>query len=468
MTGVPDVVGRLEALPAPRRRAALELLRGRGHEFGVYALSSAQRRLWFLCSLDAELPIYNVPYAFRLTGEVDGDALRDALGEVVRRHEMLRTVFFDFDGEPFYAVLPSIPTPWTVRDLPGELAAALDDQARLPFDLRRGPLLRAGLLTDGEHSHVFLLTLHHLVCDGWSLAIILRELGEAYDALIDGREPHLGPPPARFADAARRQEAAELAGRARLLQYWTGGLAGAPGLLSLPTDHPRPAVESHEGGQEVFHWPVDLREEVERFSAAHRVTPFMTALAAFEVLLYHYTGREDILVGAPVSGRSSLETEDLVGFFVNTVVLRVRPSARMRFAELLAQVREVTLAAQSAQDTPFEVLVETLRTPRNLDHHPLVQVCFVVLEKENELLALPGVTCEQVQGHTGTSKFDLTVSLISVPEGLRGVAEFDSALFEPGTIRRLAADLREVLTAAVAAPERELGSLVPSRTGEEA
>ncbi|KAA2252835.1 hypothetical protein F0L68_34285 [Solihabitans fulvus] len=465
MTDLRSVIGRLEGLPVASRGAALDLLHQRGDEFGVYELSSAQRRLWFLCSLDEELPIYNVPYAFRLTGPIDEAALRHAVEALIRRHEMLRTIFFDIDGEPFYAVLPSIPTPWTVRGLPDDLGESLDAEARLPFDLRRGPLLRAGLLTDGADTHVFLFTLHHLICDGWSLAIMLRELGEAYRAAVQRQEPRLGPPPARFADAVRRQETNEAAELAELRRYWTDQLAGAPYLLPLPADRPRPAVESHEGAQEVFEWPLALREDVEGFSAQHRVTPFMTVLTAFEVLLHSYTGSEDLLVGVPVSGRGSLETEDLVGFFVNTVVLRVRPTGRMRFSALLDHVRDATLAAQAHQDYPFEALVESLGAPRSLNHHPLVQVCFVLLEKENELLRLPGVTCELVQGHTGTSKFDLTMSLIAVPTGLRGVVEYDNRLFDRETVRRMVSDLRAILTAAVAAPEREIGSLALSSHG---
>ncbi|MBN6038824.1 condensation domain-containing protein [Amycolatopsis sp. 195334CR] len=463
MSDVVSVVDRLDNLPVHRRRAALEVMRERGAEFGVHPLTSAQRRLWFLCTLDGDLPIYNVPYAFRLRGPVDPGAMKAAVEAVIARHEMLRAVFFDIDGEPFYAVHPSIATPWTMRGLPADLAALLDEEARRPFDLRRGPLLRTGLCTNGTDEHVLLLTLHHLVCDGWSLAIMLRELGNGYLAIRDGRIPDLGPPPAGFAEAVRRQEIAELNGRAEHLAYWTDRLAGAPELLPLPTDFSRPEVENHRGAQEIFFWPLELRRAVEEFSAHHRATVFMTALTAFEVLLHRLTRSEDLVVGVPVSGRTSLETEDLVGFFVNTVAVRVRPAARMAFAELLDEVREAVLAAQAHQETPFEVLVEALGTRRNLDHHPLVQVCFVVLETENELLRLPGVRTELVQGHTGTSKFDLTLSLIAVPAGLRGVVEYDSDLFRRETVRRLIDDLRAILTDAVADPAREIAVLGASR-----
>jgi len=470
MPALLEVILRLETLPVAQRKAALALARERGAEFGIFPLSGAQRRIWFLCALDEQLPLYNVPYAFRLTGPVDADALRLAVEQVVRRHEMLRAVFFEIDGEPFQAVLPAMAVPFVVRDwLAGGpaavtgLRALLDAEARAPFDLRRGPPVRSGLITDHRQEHVFLLTLHHIVCDGWSLAIILHELGESYAALRENRPPRLPASTARFADVVRRQEADERADRGERLRYWTRQLAGARTELELPTDRARPAVQSHQGDQEIFCWPAELRDSVAGFSAARRLTSFMTVLAALAALLHRYTGAEDVVIGAPVSGRTSLEAESVVGFFVNTVALRLRPSGRMSFSALLDQVREVTLAAQ-AHEMPFEVLVESLRPARSFSRHPLVQACFVVLETENELLRLPGVTCEPVFGHSGTSKFDLTMSLIAVPAGLRGVVEYDDQIFRRDTVRRIVAELRSLLTAALAAPERDIGSL-PVATG---
>jgi non-ribosomal peptide synthetase component F len=218
-------------------------------------------------------------------------------------------------------------------------------------------------------------------------------------------------------------------------------------------------VQSHQGDQEVFRWPAELSESVTRFSAAQHVTMFMTMLTAFAIVLYRRTGADDLLVGAPVAGRDSVAAEAAVGFFVNTVALRLRPRPATSFARLLAEVRDVTLAAQAHGDIPFDLVVESLRLPRDLARHPLVQVCFVVLASENEQLELPGLRCAMVHGHTGTSKFDLTVSLIGTRDGLRGVAEYDNRIFRRDTVQGLMTELRTVLLAGMADPERNIAAL---------
>jgi hypothetical protein len=466
MTELLDVIHRMESLGPQRRKAIVKLIYERGNQFGIHALSSAQRGMWFVCSVDEALPLYNVPYSFRLTGAVNRDALRLAVEELVRRHEALRTVFFDIDGEPFQAVVPAVTIPFAIRDWPlrtaedeANLLTSLNAEACIPFDLRRGPLIRAGLLTGDGRESVFFLTLHHIVCDGWSMAILFKDLGELYSAFYQHRPPQLAGPVVGFADAVRRQEMAELASRADRLRYWRTQLAGAPSLLVLPADYPRPAVQSHQGDQEIFLWEAGLRESIEGFAAGRRVTVFMTMLAVFVALLHRYTTDDDIVVGAPVAGRYTMETESLVGLFVNMVALRLRPESGMSFSALLGQVREVTLAAQAHQELPFDLLVESLNLPRRLDRHPLFQVCFVVLEAENEVLRLPGLASELVPRHTNTSKFDLCVSLIAVPGGLRGVVEYDNQLFRRDTVLRMVAGLRSLVSAALATPDRDIGAL---------
>lgn len=460
---VADVASRFDELTPAAQKAALDLLRADGPLIGIFPLTTAQQRLWFSAVLNADLPLYNVPYAFRLTGDVDAAALERALAALVRRHEMLRTVFFEIGGEPFQAVLPKVTVPLELVRCPTHQATgvqqALDAEAADLFDLRYGPLIRAKLLTDGRSAHFFLLTLHHIVCDGWSMAIIFRELSEFYQAFREQRQPRLTPLPDRFFAVAGRQEARERASRPALLRYWREQLAGARGVLSLPPDYPRPAVTRHRGSQVVFTWPAEIRQSVERFAAARHTTVFATVLAAFAALLHRYTRDEDLLIGAPASGRGSIEAEELVGFFVNTLALRLKPSGSMSFAALLEQVHEVSLAAQAHQDLPFEALVESLQVPRDPSRNPLVQVFFVVLAAENEVLWLPGASCEMVHGHSGTSKFDFTLSLISVPEGLRGVAEYDTDLFREESVVRTIADLRGVLTQAITAPDQPIGSL---------
>jgi len=460
---VADVASRFEGLTRAAQKAALDLLRVDGPRNGIFPLTTAQQRLWFSAVLNADLPLYNVPYAFHLIGDVDAAALEYAIAALVRRHEMLRTVFFEIGGEPFQAVLPKVTVPLELLRCPPHrgtgLQQVLDAEAADLFDLRYGPLIRAKLLTDGRSEHFFLLTLHHVVCDGWSMAIIFRELSEFYQAFREQRPPRLTPLPDSFFAVAARQEDREQARRPALLRHWREHLAGAPDVLSLPSDYPRPAVTRHRGSQVIFTWPAEIRESVERFAAARHTTVFATVLAAFTALLHLYTRDEDLLIGAPASGRGSIEAEDLVGFFVNTLALRLRPSGAMSFAALLEQVHEVSLTAQVHQDLPFEVLVESLQVPREPSHHPLVQVFFVVLAAENEVLRLPGALCEMMHGHSGTSKFDFTLSLISVPEGFRGVAEYDADLFRRESVVRTIADLLSVLTQGTAAPDRPIGSL---------
>lgn len=460
---VADVASRFDELTPAGQKTALELIRAQGPRFGVFPLTTAQQRLWFSAILNKDLPLYNVPYAFRITGPLDVAALRYAIQELVRRHEMLRAVIFDIGGEPFQAILPTITVPLEVLQWPpaangSRLGELLNAEAAAPFDLRNGPLIRAKLVTDGKQ-HIFLLTLHHVVCDGWSMAIIFGELGEFYEAFVEHRPPGLPPLRERFFEVTARQEARAETDRAELLRYWREQLAGAPYLLAVASDHPRPAVARHRGCQIVFTWPDKVRKDVERFAAARRTTVFVTTLAAFAAVLHRYTLLEDILIGAPAAGRSTVEAENLVGFFVNTLALRLRPSSSMSFSELLEQAQEVTLTAQAHQDLPFEVLVESLRVPRAPSHHPLVQVFFVVLEAENEVLRLPGLGCEMVQGHSGTSKFDLTVSLIAVPEGFRGVVEYDTGLFRRDSVVRTIADLLALLAQAIADPGRSIASL---------
>lgn len=457
MTDLPEALALLETLPAGLRPRLAELIKARGRKAGIFPLSGAQRRLWFLGMLDPSLPIYHVPYAFTLTGRLDVDALRQAVATLLRRHDMLRAVFFDIDGEPFQAVLPGVPVPFTTvpwEPVAGaDLAAQLDAEARRPFDLRHGPLVRATLATDGRSRHLLLLTLHHIICDGWSMAIIFSELAECYAAAREHRAPRLSEP-VRFVDLLT-DDATDTTG----LRYWLDALAGAPHTLELPADFPRPRVQSHQGDQEVFRWPAELSESVTRFSAAQHVTMFMTMLTAFAIVLYRRTGADDLLVGAPVAGRDSVAAEAAVGFFVNTVALRLRPRPATSFARLLAEVRDVTLAAQAHGDIPFDLVVESLRLPRDLARHPLVQVCFVVLASENEQLELPGLRCAMVHGHTGTSKFDLTVSLIGTRDGLRGVAEYDNRIFRRDTVQGLMTELRTVLLAGMADPERNIAAL---------
>jgi hypothetical protein len=465
---VRELLQRLESQPTDRRLAAIALLDERGADYNVFPLSSAQQRLWLSSVVHEELPLYNVPFGFRLTGELDVGALSRALQAMVRRHEMLRTVFFDVDGKPYQAILPGLPAPLKVGRLPGRgeereafVARALDAEARRPVDLRRGPLLRAVVLTSREDGdHLLMLTLHHIICDGWSMGVFFRELGELYSAIQDGRPPALRPLPTRYVDFARWQ-----ARRARgpvvqeQLRYWIDQMQDAPPLLQLPCDGPRPAVQTFQGGLELALWPYSLTEALDAFCRRENVTMFIALMAAFDTLVHRWSGREDVIVGVPFANRDRAEIEDVIGFFVNTLVLRVRLSGRMTFRELLRRVREVTFAAQGHQDLPFELLVDALKPDRSANHHPLFQLSFALQEGSSEMLRLRGLESRLTLGHSGTSKFDVTMSFTPTESGLRGTLEYDSGMFERSRARRMFADLHAITRAAMADPDRPLSAL---------
>jgi Condensation domain len=462
------VLRRLESQPAGQRQAMAALLEQRGADFNVFPLSSAQQRLWLSSMLNEELPLYNVSYGFRLTGDLDTGALSRALQALVRRHEMLRTIFFEVDGRPYQAVLPELRLPLSVGRLPGRggerealVARALDAEARRPLDLRRGPLVRAVVLTSPEDGdHLLVLTLHHIICDGWSMVVLFRELGELYAAILEGRPPALRPLPTRYVDYARWQ-ARRVRGPAvqEQLRYWVDRMRDAPPLVELPGDRPRPAVQTFQGGLEATVWPLGLAESLDAFCRRENVTTFIALLAAFDALVHRWSGRDDVVVGVPFANRDRAELEDVIGFFVNTLVLRVRLSGRMTFRELLHAVRDVTFAAQGNQDLPFEMLVDALKPDRSANHHPLFQLSFAVQDAGSERLVLRGLDSRLVLGHSGTSKFDLVTSFTPIAGGLRGTLEYDTGLFDRSRARRVFADLRAIVVAAMADPDVPLSAL---------
>jgi Condensation domain len=459
----------LAAQPVERRRAAIAMLDQRGAEFNVHPLSSAQLRMWLASQLYSDVALYNVSLGFRLTGHLDVGALSRALQALVARHEMLRTVFFDVDGKPYQAILPDLPITLQVGRLPGSgeereafAAHVLEAEARRPMKLlKRGSLIRAILLTTGEEGdHLFSLTMHHIVCDGWSTATFFRELGEAYSAILDGRPPALPRLPIRYVDYARRQAA-----RMRTpafgedLRYWVEQLGGAPPLLQLPADHPRPARQSFRGGTEMTLWPQELRPALEAFCRRENVTVFVALMAAFAAMVHRWTGREDIPIGSPFANRNQPDIEHVIGFFVNTLVLRVRLAASMTFRELLRRVREVVFTAQGYQDLPFEVLVDALKPDRSANHHPLFQVIFTMQDPNAIALKLRGVESQVMVGHNDTSKFDLTFSVMLTDAGPRAIIEYDADQFEPDRMRRMFADMHATVMAAMTDPEVPLSAL---------
>ncbi|MFC4855948.1 non-ribosomal peptide synthase/polyketide synthase [Actinophytocola glycyrrhizae] len=467
---VAGLVGRLGG----RARPAL----GRTERPAELPLSFAQQRLWFLDRLD-ERATYNVPVALRLRGAVRRDALRAALNDVVARHETLRTVFPAVAGRPVQVVLDAAVEPAEVDlagDDPGtdpeaDLQAAVDAATGYTFDLACEPPLRCWLFRVREDDHVLLLVLHHIAGDGWSMGPLMRDLSAAYAARCAGTAPDWRPLPVQYADYTLWQHAVlgteddQDSLLAEQVRYWRGALDGLPEELALPTDRPRPAVASHRGDLVPLRLPADVHARLLDLARAHGVTLFMVLQAGFAALLSRSGAGTDIPIGTPVAGRSDAALDDLVGFFVNSLVLRTDLSGDPAFAELLARVRETDLAAYANQDLPFEQLVEAVNPRRGLARHPLFQVMLVLQNNVGGALDLDGLAVTEQPFGVRTAKFDLTVALgehrdeKGVPTGITGAVEFATDLFDATTVRGLAARLERLFALVAARPDLPVGQL---------
>ncbi len=431
-------------------------------------LSFAQKRLWFLDQLKPDSPVYNVSVVFQLTGLLDVIALERSLNEIVRRHEALRTTFATVDGQPIQVVAPVLSLTLPVADLCAvpeterEVKAQrlLTEEVRRPFDLARGPLLRAALLRLGAEDHMLLLTIHHIVFDDWSIRVFNQELSVLYEAFSAGKSSPLPELPIQYADFAvwqRRWLQDEVL--VEQLSYWKQQLGSSLPVLELPTDQPRPAAQTFEGAIQSFVLSSDLGNALKALSRREGVTLFMTLLAAFKTLLYRYTGQWDILVGSPIANRNRAEIEGLIGFFVNTLVLRTDLSGNLTFRELLCRVREVTLGSYTHQDLPFERLVEELQPERDLSRNPLFQVVFALQNVLVEAPTLPSLAVSPVEVHNGTAKFDLTLEMWERADGLCGQLEYNVDLFDATTISRMVGHFQTLLEGIVANPEQRLSEL---------
>jgi amino acid adenylation domain-containing protein len=432
---------------------------------GELPLSFAQQRLWFLDQLEPGSSAYHIPIALRFEGQLDVAALGRSIEEVVRRHESLRTTFRFQAGGPVQVVRPAGAVELPVTDLShlpaegreAEARRLAIEEARKTFDLTRGPLVRAGLLRLAAEEHVALLTMHHIVSDGWSMGVLVKEVAALYEAFAAGQESPLPELPIQYPDyAAWQREWLQGEALEEQLSYWREKLAGAPPVLELPTDRPRPAVQTFRGAREQFTLPATLAAELAELSRGEGVTLFMTLLAAWQALLSRYARQQDVVVGTPVAGRSRPELEPLIGFFVNTLALRTDLSGNPTFRELLGRVREVCLGAYAHQEVPFEKLVEELQPQRNLSHAPLFQVMLVLQNQPQEAVELPGLRISAVRGENLTAKFDLTLILEERAGELAGVLEYNSDLFDAGTAARMAAQFRTLLDGVAADPDRRL------------
>ncbi|MFI6456126.1 amino acid adenylation domain-containing protein [Streptosporangium amethystogenes] len=433
-------------------------------------LSPAQQRLWFIDRLVPDSALYNVPISYTIDGDLDAAALERAVNEIVRRHEPLRTRYDERAGLPVQHVATWRPVPFVTADLrglPGERRAELvDADARAPFDLRTGSLLRGLLLRLADDRHELLLTVHHIAFDGWSTNVLLAELGELYEAFVTGRPPALPTLTARYADltawsSGRLQSVAE-----EQLMFWGGRLERLPDSLELPYDRPRSPARSHRGTKLRRPLPADLVSTLESVGVEARASLFMVMFAAFQVLLRRYTGQEDIVVGVPVAGRDHPEAERLVGFFTNTLPLRVDLPGDPFFADLLREVRRTALDASANADVPFERIVESLGLGGGAAHNPLVQVLFVMQEAVPAVHAAGIRVAMNGEIDNGCAKFDLLTSVDFSPDGPVLIVEYSTDLFDAETMELFLAHYEEVLRGVAEDPLRRISELPPA-TGTE-
>jgi amino acid adenylation domain-containing protein/non-ribosomal peptide synthase protein (TIGR01720 family) len=463
-----------------------------GERPAVVPLSFAQNRLWFIDQFQGPSPVYNMALALRLDGPLDVEALAAALADVVARHESLRTVFRAVEGTPQQLVVPAEQTDfgWQVIDAGGwpadRLSEALDAAARYTFDLAAEIPLRARLFRVGDDEHVLMAVVHHIAADGWSVTPLARDLGVAYVSRCAGQAPGWAPLAVQYVDYTlwQRTRLGELSDSdspiAAQVAYWEQALAGMPERLQLPTDRPYPPVADYRGASVAVQWPVELQQRVREVAREHGATSFMVMQAALAVLLSKVAASSDVAVGFPIAGRRASALDELVGFFVNTLVLRVDLAGDPTMAELLAQVRQRSLAAYEHQDVPFEVLVERLNPTRSLTHHPLVQVMLAwqnFAEQTGDLaagMALGDLQVTQMPIHTRTARMDLTFSLgerwtpAGEPAGIGGTVEFRTDVFDADSIEALIEWWRRVLVAITADPTRRLLSVDLLDEGEHA
>ncbi len=432
----------------------------------TFPVSFAQQRLLFLDQLEPGSPFYNVPLAISIKGKLDVTALENTFAEIVRRHEALRTTFSMDETGPVQVIAKSLTLEMPVVDLTSlpepesEALRLAKSEAEQPFNLNKGPLVRARLLKTGAEAYVLLFTIHHIVSDGWSMGVLFRELGEIYDAFAQQNPSPLDELPIQYADYAVWQRE-WLTGEVlqEQIDYWKTKLTGAPPTLELPTDRPRPAIQQFHGAKQVCHLSPELTERLKQISLDERVTLFMTLLAAFKVLLWRYTYQDDIVIGSPIANRTRAETEGLIGFFVNTLVLRTNLSGDPSFRDLLKRVKQVALGAYNHQDVPFEKLVEELRPARDPSRNPLFQVSFALQNATRTSLELPGLTLSPMEVHSGTTKFDLSLSILEGAEGLKATWEYDVDLFDSARIARMVDHFRVLLEGIVANPGRKISEL---------
>ena len=433
-------------------------------------ISFAQQRLWFLAQLEGASRAYNMPALLRLRGELAATCLHRSLETIVQRHDILRTTFQSVEGRPMPVITPKADILLSVIDLQTlsgdvqtqEAKRRIVEVTQAPFDLGTGPLLRTHLIKLQPQDHLLVITLHHIIFDGWSIGVFVRELSALYTSFLGGAEASLPKLPIQYGDFAHWQRQ-WLQGEVldRQLQYWRQQLAGVNGtsFLDLPTDHPRPAIQTYQGAKYEFIFPDSLAQSLKQLSQDQGVTLFMTLLGAFAALMGRYSGQEDIVIGSPIANRTRPELEPLIGFFANTLALRINLEGNPTFLTVLKQVQETTLQAYDHQDLPFEMLVEHLNVERTLSHNPLFQVMFALQNTPIEDLELSGLQIQREALDSDTTHFDLSYHLWEHDDGLRGFVTYRTDLFEPTTVVEMVNRFQRMLVGVVADPTQSLGQL---------
>ncbi|HEY0601483.1 MAG TPA: amino acid adenylation domain-containing protein, partial [Herpetosiphonaceae bacterium] len=446
----------------------------RREQTAALPLAFAQERLWFLSHLEPNSPAYNIPVALRLRGQLDIAALQHSFTALVQRHEVLRTNVAVRQGQPIQTLATVGDVPLPILDLshlpPDEREAEAkryaEAEAHRPFDLAHDLLIRTTLLQLDRQEHVLVITQHHIVSDGWSTGVMVREIEAFYTAYQSGQAPQLPELPIQYADyAAWQRDWLQAERLAEELAYWTATLADAPTVLALPTDRPRPAIKTYAGAIHRFSLPVALSESLIRLSRQEQVTLFTTVLAAFQVLLCRYTRQTDLVVGTPVANRSQAEIQPLIGLFVNTLALRTDLSGNPTFRQLLQRSHDVVLGSYAHQDLPFEKVVEVIQPERDLSYTPVFQVLFQ-LDEAPETMRVPQLSMEYIEFERVAAKFDLSLAVINTPQGLSATIEYSSDLFQPATIARMAGHFEMLVSGIVAAPDCPILDL-PMLTGTE-
>jgi amino acid adenylation domain-containing protein len=463
---VPTIAALARRVEEARGNGSALLPLERTHRNGALPLAYAQERLWILDQLESGNVAYNMPGAIRIRGELSSSVLERVLGEIVRRHEILRTRFEAAKDGPVQVIEPdfALEVGWEDLEESGDdreakLKHLLEREAAYKFDLKRGPLIRATLVRLTASEHVLLLTFHHIVFDGWSTGVLIREFVRLYEAFSSGRSSPLRELPIQYVDYAAWQknwlEGAIMQGQ---LRYWTDQLRGVEP-LELPTDRPRPVGQSYRGAAEVFQLDTELLAGLKALSRDQGVTLFMVLAAGLKVLLARYCGQQDVAIGTPITNRSRKETEELIGFFVNTLVLRTDLSGDPEFVELLRREREVTLGAYAHQEVPFDRVVQELRPERDARRSPLFQVMLVLQNTPREALRIPGLEFEPMRSEQKTSKFDLVLTVNETGAGADVKLDYSTDLFDRQTIERMVRHWQNLLRDIAANPRRRLSEL---------